>query len=230
VRRVERGDSKIVAVYEIETLLMIHRSQSSVMDNQKAIPVSGRDSPKATRKSICSPYFELKTSPYFDDQQHKTTDSTLLLDSLKALGPLVYTWNSDLYASRTLQFCHRPRESRTICQDCRMFLKQALETFLPCPVLRSAWEDHQYNGLLYDDEKRMNQSCVELFGQAMERRHVRHLCSNQCFLRAFLPARDWVRLVTAAVLSNPQGKKKTKLSKLAYSRILKAQVNVLLIR
>ena len=41
---------------------------------------------------------------------------------------------------------------------------------------------------------RANESvpCVELVGQWAEKYSLRHLCPNQCFLRAFLPSREWM--------------------------------------
>jgi hypothetical protein len=68
-------------------------------------------------------------------------------------------------------------------------------------------DDDQYKmtdvNIMFDTESSSSPSssssssflpCVELVGRWAEQHSVRHLCPNQCFLRAFAPSREWMVL------------------------------------
>jgi len=52
-----------------------------------------------------------------------------------------------------------------------------------------------------DRGKHPGTTCVELVGRWMEEHALRHLCANQCFLRAFAPSREW--MILRKTLENP---------------------------
>ena len=128
--------------------------------------------------------------------------------SVLSLGPLVYTWitssNYQDIRSHCLRQISSSASKRKVCNACYKTLREdAFRHFEACPIFRkelyayeSSLEYANGNSLPVSGEDRNLTiiPCVELVGQWAEEHSLRHLCPNQCFLRAFAPSREWMIL------------------------------------
>ena len=140
--------------------------------------------------------------------------------SVLSLGPLVYTWIGSSNYQDIRSNCSRQffpyGSKRKVCNSCSNILREdAFRHFEACPVFRKELDaynsslEYTYtngNSLPTDRGNDHNRTiirtignknpppCVELVGQWAEQHSLRHLCPNQCFLRAFAPSREWMIL------------------------------------
>ena len=124
--------------------------------------------------------------------------------SILSLGPLVYTWIGTRSREDIRSNCLRSSSSswngRKPCPYCESILRKAFRHFRACPTFLN----EQYGTTIITADKRNEKCkwsqeaisipCVELAGRWAEQYSLRHLCPNQCFLRAFAPSREWMIL------------------------------------
>lgn len=123
-------------------------------------------------------------------------------ESVRSLGPLVYTWMRSSSHNEVHSKCsRRVSSSGKPCDDCSEILaKDAFRHFRSCPVFREKLRNYSnknletssFVGAVEDNE--FQPTCVEIVGRWAEEHALRHVCPNQCFLRAFAPSRDWLIL------------------------------------
>lgn len=127
--------------------------------------------------------------------------------SVRSLGPLVYTWigrsNCDDIRSNCLRRVSSSDRNAKPCDACSKILKEdAFRHFRYCPVFRQELDAYNMNAEQHagyysahvGGDHHQTTTCVELVGRWAEERALRHLCTNQCFLRAFAPTREWMML------------------------------------
>ena len=127
--------------------------------------------------------------------------------SVVSLEPLVYTWISRSNYQDIRSNCSRQispsTNTREVCKACeRILLEDAFQHFEACPIFRKELDAYILNykftcgtnNSIYVRGKDRKPTCVELVGQWAEEKSLRHLCPNQCYLRAFAPSREWMIL------------------------------------
>jgi len=135
--------------------------------------------------------------------------------SVLSLGPLVYTWISSRNYDDIRSNCTRPDSPsaniRDACDSCLKILRdEALRHFEACPIFRKELEASISNENITVDcptviRNNRKLTCVERVGQWVEAHSLRHLCTNQCYLRAFAPSREWMLLRTKVNKITPIG-------------------------
>lgn len=83
-------------------------------------------------------------------------------------------------------YCRRKNKSTKVCVPCQMVIRAAAKHFEQCECFE------------YDDKltatgsrnKDVEGPCYEVVGRSIEN-GVRHLCSHQCYMKAYAPVRDW---------------------------------------
>lgn len=125
-------------------------------------------------------------------------------ESVRSLGPLVYTWigssNLDEIRSNCLRKTSPTGSKGKPCEACsKILMTDAFQHFRDCPIFRRELDAFIVNQKFADYSDRVGEnncrpSCVELVGRWAEEHALRHLCPNQCFFRAFAPSRDWMVL------------------------------------
>eukprot|EP00536_Pseudo-nitzschia_multiseries_P001182 jgi/Psemu1/180184/e_gw1.14.63.1 len=135
--------------------------------------------------------------------------------SVLSLGPLVYTWISSSDCQEIRSNCERrqsPYENiRDACDPCLQILRaETFQHFEACPIFRKELEACVSNPSVTDGKpfvirKHQKSTCVERVGQWAEAHLLRHLCPNQCYLRAFAPSREWMLLRTKLEKLSPIG-------------------------
>lgn len=119
--------------------------------------------------------------------------------SVRSLGPLVYTWIGGSSRDEIRRECSlRISSNGKPCDVCSKILERdAFRHFQRCPIFRKQFNDYRKNDFKRDGclggvgENNLQPTCVELVGRWAEECALRHVCPNQCFLRAFAPSRDW---------------------------------------
>ena len=115
--------------------------------------------------------------------------------SVLSLGPLVCTWIDSRNHDEIRSKCSRQISSSSgkPCDECSVLLQEAFQHFRNCSFFRQKLDSFHTN---FDGMEKNNPqaTCLEVVGQWAERHALRHLCTNQCFLRAFAPSRDWLSL------------------------------------
>ena len=124
--------------------------------------------------------------------------------SIQSLGPLVYTWIDSSNRDEIHLNCSRLTSSSDNngkpCDTCsKILMKDAFRHFRDCPVFREkldfySWNSNRTGSSDHAGGNNRHSSCVEVVGRWAEEHALRHLCPNQCFLRAFAPSRDWMVL------------------------------------
>ena len=113
--------------------------------------------------------------------------------SVRSLGSLVYTWIGSRSRDEIRSRCTRRisgYQSGKPCEECSKILAQeAFRHFQDCSIFQRALDSCKVN---FDRDTQA--TCVEVVGRWAEQHALRHLCTNQCFLRAFAPSRDWLSL------------------------------------
>lgn len=154
--------------------------------------LSSSSSKSPTNPSVCSPYFLRSPSSVYG--------------SVQSLGPLIYTWTSQRVGKsrkRGRDSC-RPStscRSKSICTSCQPVIVDALRHFECCHIFREKKSNAKLSygrsvgcEAVVSEADHAATSCTERVGRLAENDWVRHLCPNQCFLRAFAPSRDWIAL------------------------------------
>ncbi len=117
--------------------------------------------------------------------------------SVRSLGPLVYTWIGNGNRDEIRSKCSRrisASQSGKPCDECsKILLMEAFRHFRGCSIFQRVMDSCNIN---FDRMEKIDPqaTCVEVVGRWAENHAVRHLCTNQCFLRAFAPSRDWLSL------------------------------------
>ena len=121
-------------------------------------------------------------------------------ESIQSLGPLVYTWIGSSSCKDIRSNCLLHTSSSTInrkpCNPCwKTLTEDGFRHFLDCPIFRLELDVYTVNSeFARFQPPGCKTTCVELVGRWAEEHALRHLCSNQCFHRAFAPSREWMIL------------------------------------
>ena len=119
-------------------------------------------------------------------------------ESVRSLGPLVYTWINGYNPDEIRLNCSRLHSTsgsnrNQPCSACsRILTENAFRHFLDCPIFRGALDSYKFP--VQNEENHSRIPCVEIVGRFAEDYALRHLCRNQCFMRAFAPSREWINL------------------------------------
>lgn len=153
------------------------------------------------------------SSPYF------VRSPASVHGSYAALGPIVSTWVSSVEDwSDTAKSCvyssslsWSSERQRIVCERCQSVLSEAMDHFGGCPQMmmttmmaaKPKMEKISISNVPVDGENELlpssssssssntsRRSCLQILGPHLEQQ-VRHLCRNQCYLRAYGPCRDW---------------------------------------
>uniref|UniRef100_A0A7S4AAU8 Uncharacterized protein n=1 Tax=Pseudo-nitzschia australis TaxID=44445 RepID=A0A7S4AAU8_9STRA len=179
-----------------------------VTEDDDSIPKSAREGDKIDAYSMLTENTNTQlvalsgaTSDYF------LCSPSSAYGSVVSLEPLVYTWISRSNRQDIRSNCSRqisPSASiREVCKACEKILREdAFLHFEACPIFREELDayilNHKFtcgtNNSINVRGKDRKPTCVELVGQWAEEKSLRHLCPNQCYLRAFAPSREWMIL------------------------------------
>lgn len=149
-----------------------------------------------------SPYFGRNSAPpkthqFASNSPYFLRSPASVHGSYLTLGSVCNAWISGDSFNLTKE-CLRLLKNRTedrqadgsamvVCVVCSEKLAEAVSHFRDCHHFQ--WHNPRVLGEI-DHEKSLEQSCFEIFAPVMEEK-VRHLCEDQCYLRAYAPCRDW---------------------------------------
>jgi hypothetical protein len=151
-----------------------------------------------------SPYFTntqgssklLRTSETATNSPYFFRSPASVHGSCTALGPIFATWTSADWSEMVENCVYMKSSSRAsserkrlVCDTCWKFAAEAMAHFHGCPQIAENSKEMHIEAVM-DNAVNERRSCLELLGPQMERQ-VRHLCRNQCYLRAYGPCRDW---------------------------------------
>mmetsp|Transcript_6217 Transcript_6217/g.15382 ORF Transcript_6217/g.15382 Transcript_6217/m.15382 type:complete len:345 (+) Transcript_6217:165-1199(+) len=162
---------------------------------------------KEEQNSSYSLFMMNKTIPFMNVQRVASNyflhSEASAQGSVQSLGPLVYTWigssNRNDIRSNCLLYTSSSTGDRKPCSSCWKILTQdGFTHFLDCPIFRMKLDMYSSNSDFARSQPpgkyHCKTTCVELVGRWAEEHALRHLCSNQCFQRAFAPSREWIIL------------------------------------
>lgn len=145
----------------------------------------------------CSPFFDRRKrsrcrenaarSQFFERSPCSTFGAIETSGSL--LNCLTGNGGNEVIAREECYAQEHPLDPRTYCVPCRDLINKGTLHFRSCSIFCERWQQWTPSGSRHQHQKH----CLQLAEQRIDH-SVRHLCQEQCYLKAFAPQREWLDL------------------------------------